>query len=170
MYLFQDFKHINKLTLLFYLIIGTRERAVFIFRLSSWCQSHKLKILAKFFWSLNVTLHSCDISPYAKIGSGFKMFHTVGIVVGAVNAGDNLHLFQNTTIGDKHHILPRFGNNVTLYAGAVVVGNIKIGDNVLIGANSVVLNDISSNSTAVGSPARVTKSYNSTKHQSHQNS
>ncbi|MGG1676766.1 serine O-acetyltransferase [Neobacillus sp. NRS-1170] len=157
MYIFQDFKGINKLTLMGRLLIGTSSRAVFIFRLSSWCHQHKLKVFAKFFWYLNILLHSCDISPAADIGSNFFMYHTVGVVIGAITAGTGLRVFQNVTVGENNFskIVPKIGNNVTLYAGSVVVGEITIGNEVMVGANSVVLKNLPNNCTAVGVPCRV---------------
>lgn len=157
MYIFQDFKGINKLTLLGRLLIGSSSRAVVIFRLSSWFSLHKLKVLAKFFWYLNIWLHACDISPEATIDSGFFMYHTVGVVIGVITAGTNFRLFQNVTVGENNYSrsLPTIGNNVTLYAGSVVVGAITIGHEVMVGANSVVLKNLPNNCTAVGVPCRV---------------
>jgi len=113
----------------------------------------------------NVVLNGCEISFAAKIGSGFKMQHTVGIVIGhEVIAGSNLNIYQNVTIGKrKGHYLngreyPIIGNNVTLYPGSVIIGPITIGDNVVIGANAVVINNVISNSIAIGIPAKVISS------------
>lgn len=74
-----------------------------------------------------------------------------------MHIGSNCCIYQGVTIGtskrydDKYPII---GNNVTIYAGAVVVGKIKVGDNAVIGANSVVLNDVLENTTVVGIPAK----------------
>ena len=54
-------------------------------------------------------------------------------------------------------IVSKIGNNVYIATGSKLIGGVNIGDNVCIGANSVVLSDIPSNSLAVGSPARIVK-------------
>ena len=59
---------------------------------------------------------------------------------------------QNCTIGWNHGGCPIIGNNVKIYAGAVIAGPIMIGDNVTIGANCVVLQDIPNNSLCYGNP------------------
>lgn len=59
---------------------------------------------------------------------------------------------QNCTIGWNHGGCPTIGNNVKVYTGAVIVGNITVGDNSIIGANCVVLNDIPANSICFGNP------------------
>jgi len=89
--------------------------------------------------------------------------HPLGIVV-ATNGeiGKNCTIYQNVTIGAKNKDLaylpehfPKIGNNVTIYAGACVVGGITIGDNVVIGANAVVTQDVPENSYAVGNPVKI---------------
>ena len=155
MYIFQDFKGMNPIKTFYSILIGSTLRAIFLYRLSSWFYNHHIKILSTIFWSLNIALHSCDISPSAKIGKGFYIYHSVGLVIGAgATIGKNFTIYQNTTIGtNKIDRYPVIGNGVTLFAGSIVIGDITIGDNVTIGANSVVTKDIPSNSTAKGIPA-----------------
>ena len=70
-------------------------------------------------------------------------------------------VYQNVTIGAKDTInyltanYPQIGNNVTIYPNAVIIGDIYIGDNSIIGAGSIVLTDIPPNSIAYGNPAKV---------------
>lgn len=155
MYLFQDFTGFSWLKIIWGLFIGNTHRAIFLYRLSSWCHNHKLKPLATMFWSWNVALHACDISPSAKIGQGITMNHSVGIVIGSgVVIGKNLNIFQNVTIGTRGDLIyPTIGNDVTLFSGCALIGDIRIGDNVSVGANAVVLIDVPLNKTAVGVPA-----------------
>ena len=103
-----------------------------------------------------------EIHPGAAIGSGFFIDHGMGVVVGeTADIGHNVSLFQGVTLGGtgkqtgKRH--PTLRNNIVVGAGAKVLGNIVIGDNVYIGANAVVLNDVPDNCTVVGVPARVVK-------------
>lgn len=158
MYLFQDLKGIGLLKIIWgVFIVGNTHRALFLYRLSSWCYQHKLKPFATLFWSWNIALHSCDIAPSAKIGPGITMNHSVGIVIGSgVVIGKNLNIFQNVTIGTRGSLeYPTIGDNVNLYSGCALLGPIRVGDNVSIGANAVVLKNIPSNNTAVGVPAKV---------------
>ena len=105
--------------------------------------------------------YACEISPYASIGSGFFIPHTVGIVIGhQVVIGENFEVFQNVTIGSNRkekngRFMPIIGDNVSIGSGAVVVGSIRIGDNAVIGANSYVDKDIPENSFAAGCPAKI---------------
>jgi len=107
--------------------------------------------------SLGITLNSCDISPGAKIGKDIYFCHTVGIVIGSnVVIGDNVTIYQNVTLGTKDGIsldYPIIENNVMLFAGCVIAGSVRIGENSIVGANSVVLKDIPPDSIAVGIPA-----------------
>ncbi|NLX64060.1 MAG: serine acetyltransferase [Clostridiaceae bacterium] len=112
--------------------------------------------MATMIWSLNIALHSCDISPEAIIGKGFKIYHSVGIVIGNVRIGENLKIFQNVTIGSAVNNREKMiGDNVCLFSGCCVLN--KIGDNVVVGANSVVLDEFPSNVTIAGIPAKIIK-------------
>lgn len=78
-------------------------------------------------------------------------------------AGKNLTVYQGATIGknsktDKEkNPMPIIGDNVTVYTNAVVAGNIVIGDNVEIGAGTVVMKDVPSNTVVIGNPCRFRK-------------
>lgn len=101
-----------------------------------------------------------DIHPGAKIGHDFFIDHGSGTVIGETSEiGNNVTLYQGVTLGGtslermKRH--PTLGNNVVVGAGAKLLGPIKIGDNVKIGANSVVTKDVPPNSVVVGVPGRI---------------
>jgi len=76
--------------------------------------------------------------------------------------GDSVTLFQGVTLGgtgkDRGKRHPTLGSHVVVGAGAKVLGGIRIGDNVKIGANAVVLRSVPPNSTVVGNPGRIVKS------------
>lgn len=101
-----------------------------------------------------------EIHPAAQIGRRLFIDHGIGIVIGATTIiGDDCLLYQGVTLGgtgkDKGKRHPTVGNRVIVGAGAKVLGNIKIGDNVRIGAGSVVIQDVPEHSTVVGVPARI---------------
>src|SRR6266550_1707615 len=103
-----------------------------------------------------------EIHPAAKIGRGFFIDHGMGVVIGeTAEIGDYVTLFQGVTLGgtgkDRGKRHPTLGNHVVVGAGAKILGGIRIGDNVKIGANSVVLKSVPENSTVIGVPARVIK-------------
>ncbi len=104
-----------------------------------------------------------EIHPGASIGHGFFIDHGMGVVIGETSEiGDYVTLFQGVTLGgtgkEKGKRHPTLGNHVVVGSGAKVLGNIRIGDSVKIGANSVVLRSVPSNSTVTGIPGRVVKS------------
>lgn len=85
--------------------------------------------------------------------------HPYGIVIHPhAKIGENCVINQNVTIGNRKGYksgVPTIGNNVHIFSHAVILGNIKIGDNTIIGAHSLVLTDIPRNSVAYGIPAKV---------------
>ncbi|HJV77812.1 MAG TPA: serine O-acetyltransferase EpsC [Paludibacter sp.] len=104
-----------------------------------------------------------EIHPGAIIGKGFFIDHGSAIVIGETAIiGDNCIIYHNVTIGGtgkhkgKRH--PTIGNNVLIGTGATLLGPITVGDNVNIGAETVVImHDIPSNCTVVGAPGRIVK-------------
>ncbi|WP_219834350.1 serine O-acetyltransferase [Paenibacillus sp. R14(2021)] len=103
-----------------------------------------------------------EIHPGAQIGEGLFIDHGMGIVIGETcEIGDNVVIYQGVTLGgtgkEKGKRHPTIGNNVVIASGAKVLGSFKVGDNVNIGANSVVLREVPPNSTVVGIPGRIVK-------------
>ncbi len=104
--------------------------------------------------------YGCCIFPSAKVGREFYIMHPVGIVIGNCVIGDNFSIYQNTTIGvryqfdDSHGRIPHIGHNVKLCANAIILGDISVCDDSIIGAGAVVLQSIMVPGTYVGTPAR----------------
>ena len=103
-----------------------------------------------------------EIHPAATIGRGLFIDHGMGVVIGeTANIGNDVTLFQGVTLGGtgkergKRH--PTIGDRVVIGTGAKVLGNIRIGNDVMIGANAVVLRDVPDHSTVVGVPGRITR-------------
>ncbi len=103
-----------------------------------------------------------EIHPGATIGKKLFIDHGMGVVIGeTAEIGDNCTLYQGVTLGGtgkdvgKRH--PTLGNNVMVGCGAKILGPVNIGDNVKVAAGAVVLDNIESDATAVGIPARVVR-------------
>lgn len=97
-----------------------------------------------------------DIAPGSNIGKGLVIKHCGAIVVNPCSKiGENCTLFQSVTIGEWKGKRPQIGNNVIIFAGASVIGNVKVGDNVVIGANALVVNDVPDGAVVAGNPAKV---------------
>lgn len=101
-----------------------------------------------------------DIHPGATIGRRFFIDHGAGVVIGeTAEIGDDVTLYHGVTLGGttwnkgKRH--PTLGNGVLVGAGAKILGPITLGDNVRVGANSVVVKDVPANRTVVGIPGRI---------------
>ena len=119
------------------------------------------KFLSERYINKNLKKYNCYIAPNAEISNNMLFPHPIGVVIGdGVKIGKNCTVFQNVTIGKKNDLYPTIGNNVTIYPGTVIVGNVKIGDNSIIGANSVVLHDVPPNTVVAGNPAKIIKKVN----------
>jgi serine O-acetyltransferase len=109
-------------------------------------------------WSRLTT--GIEIHPGARIGRRFFIDHGMGIVIGETSEiGDDVLMYQGVTLGGtgkeagKRH--PTIGNEVVIGTGAKILGNIRIGDHVKVGAGSVVVRSVPDHSTVVGVPGRV---------------
>lgn len=131
-------------------------RAVFIIRFIQ-LLNPKFKILASLLRVRLLRNYSCDFSPGSTIGKGLKIEHPVGIVIGhKVIIGNFCTISQGVTIGEKYNdsrstgLYPKLSNNISIGVNAVLLGDITIGENVTIGANSLILANVISNITVVG--------------------
>ena len=129
-------------------------------RLSNFLWRQGLHLIARIISNILRTLTGIEIHPAAKIQQGFFIDHGMGVVIGeTTEIGNNVTIYQGVTLGGvsikkgKRH--PTIGNNVIIGAGSKILGPLEIGDNSKIGENSVVINDIPSNSTVVGIPGKV---------------
>ena len=131
-------------------------------RRANWWYRHNMKFMAR--WISQHALHrtGIEIHPAATIGRRFFIDHGTGVVIGETTViGDDCTIYQGVTLGgtgkDKGKRHPTLGDHVMVGAGAKVLGPIEIGNHVRIAAGAVVLQDIPSDSTAVGVPARVVR-------------
>ena len=118
------------------------------------------KRLGKLLYWLNRIVFSCDIPCTVKIGEHLSLPHFgLGVVIHPNTViGDNVKIYQQVTIGARGREWNCvIGNHCLLGAGCKILGSITLGDRVQVGANSVVLNNIPNDSTAVGVPAKIIK-------------
>lgn len=145
-----------------FIFLSPRFLPVFLIRLSRYFY---LKLLGKplaFILSwLNIVFFGIECTPKTNIGHGLLIPHSNGIVIGALSLGNNVTIFQGVTIGAKEFDStfsidqrPIIGNNVVIGAGAKILGGIKLGDSIVVGANAVVLQSFTKNILLVGIPAK----------------
>ena len=118
-----------------------------------------LSLLYKILYKAVQIVTGIELPCEVEVGRNFRIDHFGGIIIsGFASFGDNCIIRNGVTIGLKNldeKTAPLFGNNVNIGAGAKVLGAITIGDDVDIGANAVVIEDVPDNSLAVGIPARI---------------
>ncbi len=136
--------------------------AIRSYRISHWFYTHKMFTVARIISQHSRRRTGIEIHPGAQIGKGLFIDHGMGVVIGETAViGDNCLIYQGATLGgtgkDKGKRHPTLGDNVLVGAGAKVLGPFKVGNNVKIAANAVVLSAIPDNCTAVGVPARVVR-------------
>lgn len=118
------------------------------------------RLLARIITGISQIITNVDIHPAATIGRRLFIDHACGVVIGETcEIGDDVLIYQGVTLGGvslnkgKRH--PTLKNNVVIGGGAKVLGDIIIGENSKVGANSVVVKSVPDNSTAVGIPAKI---------------
>lgn len=130
----------------------------FWFRLASF--RNPFYYFAKFKHFRLTRKYGIQIPAGTKIGYGFYIGHGVGIVInGKTIIGNNVNVSQFLSIGSTKGTPATIGDNVYIGPNVCVVEDVKIGNNTTIGAGAVVVNDVPDNATVVGVPAKVV-SYN----------
>ncbi len=134
--------------------------AIFLHRIAHWFWNNNMKLLGRVLSHISRFLTGVEIHPGARIGKGFFIDHGMGVVIGETSElGDNVTIYHGVTLGGtsftrgKRH--PTIESNVTIGAGAKVLGPLTVGSSSKIGANSVVIVDVPPNSTVVGIPGKI---------------
>lgn len=95
-------------------------------------------------------------TPTKNLGGGLIIQHGFATIISAKSIGENCKVYQQVTIGYNHKLeAPVIGSNVEICCGAKIIGGVHIGNNVLIGANSVVVRDIPDDCVVAGVPAKI---------------
>lgn len=144
-------------------------KSIAIYRVSHIIYKLGYKVHARFFSEIGHSMTGIDIHPAAEIDYPFFIDHGTGIVVGQTSTiGKRVKLYQCVTLGAvslsnaqelrgvvRH---PQIGNNVTIYAGASLLGAITIGDNVTVGSNVFLTEDVPNNTrVTIGKPELIIK-------------
>lgn len=134
--------------------------AIFWHRIAHRLYIRGFRVFARVIMGISQIFTNIDLHPAARIGRRVFIDHGIGVVVGETAViGDDVTIYQGATLGGvslakgKRH--PTVENGVVVGSGAKILGNITIGENSKIGANSVVIKNVPPDSTAVGIPARV---------------
>jgi serine O-acetyltransferase len=140
------------------LLLSPGFYAVMLIRMQASLYEHNLLLFSYFIQRLNLMLHGIDVLPGAIFDGGLKIEHPVGIVVGAsTKVGKNCTILQGVTLGSNNVVddsfpnsNPRIGDNVVIGANSSILGNVIIGNNVHIGAHTLVLTDLPAGFRAIG--------------------
>jgi cysteinyl-tRNA synthetase len=136
--------------------------AILVHRISHYLWKINIPVLPRLLSNIARFFTGIEIHPAAKIGAGFFIDHGIGVVIGeTAEIGEDVLLYQGVTLGgtgkEKGKRHPTLGSHVVVGAGAKILGPVKIGDYVKIGANSVVLKSIPDHSIVVGIPGKIIK-------------
>lgn len=143
---------------------GVRPRIKLHLRALIFFRDNGHALLAQFIGARLQRKFGVFISHKASFPESLDLIHPIGVVIGeGVKLGERVKIFQNVTLGGARlgdwqaNNYPEIGDDTVIFAGAVVVGKIKIGKHCVIGANAVVTSDIPDYATAAGIPARIVR-------------
>ncbi len=136
--------------------------AVWSHRVAHFLWRHRLRLLARLLSHVTRRATGIEIHPGAKIGRRFFIDHGMGVVIGeTAEIGDDVLMYQGAVLGgvslEKGKRHPTVGDEVVIGANAVVLGAIEIGARARIGSGAVVVKPVPADSTAVGVPARLVR-------------
>ena len=129
--------------------------------LAHWFYKKNLRLLARVWAGAGRFVTGIEIHPGATIGRNLFIDHGMGVVIGeTATIGDDCTIYHGVTLGGrggskdgKRH--PDIGSNVIIGTGAQVLGAVSVGDGALVGANSVVTENIPAGVSAMGVPAKI---------------
>lgn len=132
---------------------------IHFYRVANWLWRHKVPVLPKVIYVLQYLLFNSSVPASCKMGGGTKFgYYGMAVVIHArAIIGRNCVIGTCVTIGGKSgwYEVPVIGDNVHIASGAKILGPVRIGNNVQIGANAVVTKDVPDNCVVAGIPARI---------------
>lgn len=135
-------------------------RLMLWFRLGRWFHAKRVPALPGLIYQVMFHHYGAELRIDTPTGGGLYIAHPAGVVVSADSIGENVSIIHAVTVGMRNEfVFPRIGDRVFIGAGARVLGGIEIGNDVQIGANSVVLHDVEDGATVAGVPGRVISVY-----------
>ncbi|MFX1233934.1 MAG: serine O-acetyltransferase [Promethearchaeota archaeon] len=135
-------------------------KAILLHRIAHFFWKIKMPFVPRYISEISRDLSGIEIHPGAEIGSDFFIDHGGSVVIGETSViGDNVTIYAGVVLGgtnlEKTKRHPSIGDNVVIGSGAKILGPINIGNNVRIGANSVVVEDVPPNCVVVGVPGKI---------------
>ncbi|MFW9771893.1 MAG: serine O-acetyltransferase [Candidatus Thorarchaeota archaeon] len=135
-------------------------KAILLHRIAHFFWKIKMPFVPRYISEISRDLSGIEIHPGAEIGSDFFIDHGGSVVIGETSViGDNVTIYAGVVLGgtnlEKTKRHPTIADNVVIGSGAKILGPINIGNNVRIGANSVVVEDVPPNCVVVGVPGKI---------------
>ena len=129
------------------LLFNNGFQAVVLYRIARWLRVHRVPLLGPLVSRLNLFLTGVDLNPTAEIGPGLLISHGTGLVIGgAARIGEDALILHGVTVGSlspsRVGTMPVIGDRAFLGAGAKIVGGVTLGDDVIVGPNAVVTEDV----------------------------
>lgn len=118
---------------------------------------HRIGVMSKLISWLAPGQVTLTIPKETKVGDGVLLFHSYGTILNAREIGEGCRIVCNITLGDKKGKTPIIGKHVEILPGAVIAGDVTIGDNCVIGPNAVVYKSVPANCVVVGNPTYILK-------------
>lgn len=135
--------------------------AVYLIRKMQYLHSSRMGgVISQLIHNKLIHKYGIFVSPKCQIGLGLRIYHPTSIVLTNAIIGENFTIFQNCTVGQKYGgkqgygMIPHIGNNVSMYAGSSIIGNVTVADNVVIGAHSCLVKDALEAGVYIGLPAK----------------
>ena len=149
--------HLNFFDKIWCRYIAPHSNAVYMIRRMHYLHSRKWgKLFARLIHTKLVRRYGITIPICGTVGIGLSIPHPSGITISSRQIGKNFKVYQNTTVGNKKPGTPppKIGDDVTLFAQSSIIGNITVGDGVVIGTHSCLLHDAPEAGVYVGVPAK----------------